>query len=145
MSNTSKAHRRVFPFTGFSTASPKPEGMDRVREKALSEASYLNSLVAEDGKAYAIVLEMKKYPEDGPHPDPESEIAPKIREILGRPEFAGLHPHLVGGPVFHYDFDQLASSETPKFMGLCLVIQMVLLGLARPGRAGGGGGPLQSW
>ncbi|XPS88370.1 hypothetical protein Dvar_63890 [Desulfosarcina variabilis str. Montpellier] len=111
----------------FDSIPETREVMDRLREKALSEASYINSLVAEDGKAYAIVLEMKKYPEDGPHPDPESEIASKIREILGRPEFAGLHPYLVGGPIFHYDFDQLASSETPTFMGLCLVIQMVLL------------------
>jgi len=73
------------------------------------------------------MLGWKKYPEDRPNADPESEIAPKIREILGRPEFAGLRPYLVGGPIFHYEFDQLASSETPTFMGLCLVIQMALL------------------
>ncbi|MCP4119327.1 MAG: RND family transporter [Desulfobacteraceae bacterium] len=103
------------------------EEMNRVREKALNEASYINSLVAGNGKAYTIVLEMEKYPEDGPTLDPESEIAPKIREILERPEFAGLRPHMAGGPVFHYDFDQLAGSETPKFMALCLMIQMALL------------------
>ena len=101
--------------------------MAQVQKKALNEDSYINSLIAPDGKAYTIVLEMDKYPEDGDVLDPEMEIAPKIREILARPQFTGLNPHIVGGPIFHHDFDKLAGRETPIFMGLCLIIQMILL------------------
>jgi hypothetical protein len=109
------------------TIPETPEEMVRVREKALSESTYLNSLIAPDGQAYTIILEMERYPEDGDTLDPKSEIAPVVRDILTRPEFADLKVHLAGGPIFHHDFDELAGRETPKFMGLCLLIQMVLL------------------
>jgi predicted RND superfamily exporter protein len=37
------------------------EEMAQVQKKALNEDSYINSLIAPDGKAYTIVLEMDKY------------------------------------------------------------------------------------
>ena len=104
-----------------------PDKMAEIRKKALNESSYINSLIAQDGSAYTIVLEMEKYPEDDEILDPKSEIAPVVRKILDRPEFAGLTVHLAGGPILHHDFDKLASRETPKFMVLVLIIQMVLL------------------
>ena len=104
-----------------------PEKMADVRKKALSEPTYLNNLIAPDGKAYTIILEMEEYPEGGDTLDHQSEIAPSVRDILARPEFTDLKVHLVGDPVFHHDFDKLAGRETPKFMGLCLLIQIVLL------------------
>lgn len=101
--------------------------MAAVQKKALNEDSYINNLIAPDGKAYTIVLEMDKYPENSDIIDPELEIAPKIREILARPQFINFKPYIVGGPIFHHDFDKLAGRETPLFMGLCIVIQMILL------------------
>jgi len=104
-----------------------PEAMAEVRKKSLSEDSYINSLISPDGSAYTIILEMERYPEDGEILDPKSEIAPVVRQILDKPEFAGLTVYLAGGPIYHHDFDKLASRETPKFMVLVLIIQMVLL------------------
>jgi hydrophobe/amphiphile efflux-3 (HAE3) family protein len=109
------------------TIPEDPEEMAMVREKALSESTYLNSLIAPDGQAYTIILEMENYPEDGDTLDPKNEIAPVVRDILTRPEFAVLNAYVAGGPILHHDFDELAGRETPKFMGLCLLIQMVLL------------------
>jgi predicted RND superfamily exporter protein len=51
--------------------------------------------------------------------DPSVKLLDKFRTIFGNEDFVVL--------LFEYDFDQLAGSETPKFMGLCLVIQMLLL------------------
>ena len=64
------------------TVPEDPEEMAEVRKKALSEPTYLNSLISPDGQSAAIILEMEKYPEDGNKLDPKNEIAPVVREIL---------------------------------------------------------------
>ena len=109
------------------TVPEDPEGMAEVRKKALSEPTYVNSLISPDGQSAAIILEMERYPEDGDTLDPKNEIAPAVRKILARPEFAVLNAHVVGGPILHHDYDELAGRETKKFMLFCLFIQMVIL------------------
>jgi len=109
------------------TVPEDPEEMARVRKKALSESTYVNSLISPDGQAAAIVLEMEKYPEDGDTLDPKSEISPSVRKILARPEFAPLNAYVAGGPIMHHDYSKIAGRETAMFMGLCLLIQMAIL------------------
>jgi len=109
------------------TVPEDPEEMAGVRKKALSEPTYINSLISPDGQSAAIILEMERYPEDGDTLDPKNEIAPAVRKILARPEFAVLNAHVVGGPILHHDYDELAGRETKKFMLFCLFIQMVIL------------------
>jgi len=87
------------------TVPEDPEEMAEVRKKALSEPTYLNSLISPDGQSAAIILEMEKYPEDGNKLDPKNEIAPVVREILARPEFAELNAHVAGGPILHHDYE----------------------------------------
>ena len=109
------------------TVPDDPEEMAGVRKKALSEPTYLNSLISADGQSAAIILEMEKYPEDGDTLDPKNEIAPAVRKILGRPEFALLNARVAGNPIMHHDYDEIAGRETRNFMGLCLLIQMAIL------------------
>ena len=109
------------------TVPQDPEEMAGVRKKALSEPTYLNSLISPDGQSAAIILEMEKYPEDGDTLDPKNEIAPVVRKILARPEFAVLNARVAGGPIMHHDYDEIAARETRKFMGICLLIQMAIL------------------
>ena len=58
------------------TIPETPEEMALIRAKALDESTYLNSLIAPDGQAYTIILEMEKYPEDGGHAGPEKRDRP---------------------------------------------------------------------
>ncbi|MDL1959766.1 MAG: MMPL family transporter [Deltaproteobacteria bacterium] len=109
------------------TVPQDPEEMAEVREKALSEPTYVNSLISPDGQSAAIILEMEGYPEDGDTLDPKNEIAPAVRKILARPEFALLNARVAGGPIMHHDYDEIAARETRNFMGICLLIQMVIL------------------
>ena len=103
------------------------EEMARVREKALGEKSFINSLISPDAKVYTIILEMEKYPEDDDNLDLRSETAPAIRKILARPEFEKLTAYLAGGPILHHDYNEMAGQETPKFLLFILLIQMGLL------------------
>ena len=109
------------------TVPQDPKEMAEVRKKALSESTYVNSLISPDGQSAAIILEMERYPEDGDTLDPKNEIAPAVRKILARPEFALLNAHVAGGPIMHHDYDEIAGRETRNFMGLCLLIQMAIL------------------
>ena len=109
------------------TVPEDPEEMAEIREKALSEPTYLNSLISPDGQSAAIILEMERYPEDGDTLDPKNEIAPAVRKILARPEFAVLNARVAGGPIMHHDYDEIAARETRNFMGICLLIQMAIL------------------
>jgi predicted RND superfamily exporter protein len=78
------------------TVPQDPEEMAEVRKKALSEPTYVNSLISSDGQSAAIILEMERYPEDGDKLDPKNEIAPVVRKILAGPEFAALNAHVAG-------------------------------------------------
>ena len=109
------------------TVPEDPEEMAEVRKKALSEPTYVNSLISPDGQSAAIILEMERYPEDGDTLDPKNEIAPVVRKILARPEFAVLNARVAGGPIMHHDYDEIAARETRNFMGICLLIQMAIL------------------
>jgi hydrophobe/amphiphile efflux-3 (HAE3) family protein len=109
------------------TVPEDPEEMAEIRKKALNEPTYVNSLISPDGQSAAIILEMEKYPEDGETLDPKNEIAPAVRKILVRPEFAVLNAYVAGGPIMHHDYDEIAGRETRKFMGICLLIQMAIL------------------
>ena len=109
------------------TIPENPEEIAEVRKKALSEPTYVNSLISPDGQSAAIILEMERYPEDGDTLDPKSEISPSVRNILARPEFASLNAYVAGGPIMHHDYSEIAGRETTMFMGLCLLIQMAIL------------------
>ena len=109
------------------TVPQDPKEMAEVRKKALSESTYVNSLISPDGQSAAIILEMERYPEDGETLDPKNEIAPVVRKILARPEFAVLNARVAGGPIMHHDYDEIAARETRNFMGICLLIQMAIL------------------
>jgi predicted RND superfamily exporter protein len=109
------------------TMPDDPEEMAVVLKKAISEPTYVNSLISPDGQSAAIILEMERYPEDGDKLDPKNEIAPAVRQILARPEFAALNAYVAGGPVMHHDYDEIVARETRNFMGLCLLIQMAIL------------------
>ena len=95
------------------------------KNKALSEPDFVNSLISEDGKTTAILLEMDKYPED--KINPAREIADTVYEVLGKPDYKALEVYVVGLPIFEYNYNNMAGKETPFFFGLCILIQMCLL------------------
>ena len=107
------------------TLPERPAELARVRARALAEPVYLDNLISRDGSVAGLLLEMDAYPDDGV--DPRKDIAPAVREVLARPEFAGLDLTAVGGPIFDYDLDKVAASEGQRLGLVCLVIQMAIL------------------
>ena len=96
-----------------------------IKEKALNEKTWLNNLISPDGKVAGLILEMDSYPEDCL--DPRDEVALAVRNILARPEHEPLETYVVGEPILHHDYNELANRESGIFFGICLLIQMGIL------------------
>lgn len=102
-----------------------PQQMEIVRKKALAEPLYLNNLISPDGRTAAILLELDPYP--GDKVDARRTIAPVVREILARPQYASLEDYTVGIPIINYDIQAVTAKETPLFMLICIVLEMLIL------------------
>ncbi len=107
---------------------PLPDSADRferIRHMALSEPTFVDSLISADGAVAGLLLEMDAYPEDGV--DPRKDVPPVVREILAEPEHADLAAVAVGGPLLDYDLDMITASEGLHLGILCLIVQMGVL------------------
>ena len=102
-----------------------PQQMEIIRKKALAEPLYLNNLISPDGKTAAILLELDPYP--GDKVDARRTIAPVVREILARPQYASLEHYTVGIPIINYDIQAVTARETGLFMLICIVLEMLIL------------------
>ena len=108
------------------TVPETPEALAELRRKALAEPLYLNSLISADGRVAGLLLEMYAYPE-GDQLDPRKDVAPAVRKVLARPEYAALGLHAVGGPIMDYDLDVITAREGALFFGLALLMQAAIL------------------
>jgi hydrophobe/amphiphile efflux-3 (HAE3) family protein len=102
-----------------------PQQMEIIRKKALAEPLYLNNLISPDGRTAAILLEFDPYP--GDKVDARRTIAPVVREILARPQYASLEHYTVGIPIINYDIQAVTAKETGLFMLICIVLEMLIL------------------
>ena len=96
-----------------------------IRQRALNEEMYLNSLISTDGRTLGIIVEMDEYPEE--IADPRSEITLQLRKVLSDVRYQDLGPYIVGQPILHHDYNMLSLTESRLFFGICLLIQMLLL------------------
>lgn len=101
------------------------EQLALARSRALSEPSFIDSLVSADGSIAGLLLEMGAYPED--RIDPRKDVPPAVRAVLARPEYADLDLHTVGGPIIDYDIDVLSATEARDLGIYCLLVQMAVL------------------
>ena len=101
------------------------EEMMLVRERAMSEPLYVDSLISRDGKTAAILLECEHYPDDDA--DARKTIPPAVYEVLARPEYADLKHYIVGVPVINYEMKKLSKEEGKLFGLACIVIELLIL------------------
>jgi uncharacterized protein len=105
-----------------------PENEKETRElfkRASSEALFINNLLSSDSRIIGVILEMDTYPSG--NTDPKMEIAPAVRKVLDKEEYRCLHPHLIGSPILHYDFQTITVKESTFFLIICVLADMGLL------------------
>jgi hydrophobe/amphiphile efflux-3 (HAE3) family protein len=116
---------RIDIYELIETLPDSPGEMEALKRKALAEPLYLNNLISTDGRVAGLLLELDDYPDD--IADPRKDIAPAVRGVLARPEYASLELHAVGGPLLDYDIDVLTAREASRLGVLCLLVQASIL------------------
>lgn len=109
----------------FDADSTTDADMVTIKQKGLAEKLFRNNFISTDGDHLGLIIELGRYPAD--KEDPRTAVAQSIKQIMSKKEYASLAPHIVGQPVLHNDYNMLSLSESQKFFGLCLLVQLVLL------------------
>ncbi len=109
----------------FENIPADPKELETRKRKALSDPDFLDRYISQDGKTGAILLEMSPYPQD--RTAPASEVAKTVFDIVNLPAYKNLDTYIVGDPVFEYSYNKIAEKETPMFLLICLLVQIVLL------------------
>lgn len=115
-----------------------PEALARIQEMALSKPSMKNRIVSADGRQTWVMLRMKPIPDDwekDSDENPELAIGRIVNTITGQNKYDILHPKTAGLPIVNVDKRNFLSKETPRLIGLSLLLTVVVLAIAlRSGR-----------
>lgn len=104
-----------------------PASLLQIRDKAMSKPSIRNRMVSDDGRQTWIMLRLKPLPPHATMPDGESVdmvIGRKVNEIAGRPQYVPLSPRTTGLPVINLEKRLYMAKETPKLLGISLVLMV---------------------
>ncbi|MDO5537857.1 MAG: hypothetical protein Q4F72_10065, partial [Desulfovibrionaceae bacterium] len=111
---------------------PDPVPSDRaeleaIRKKALDKPSMLNRMVSDDSRQTWVMLRLKPLPqhlvmENGDSVD--VAVGKKVNEIAARPEYAELSPRTTGLPVINLEKRLYMAQETPKLLGVSLLLMV---------------------
>jgi predicted RND superfamily exporter protein len=107
--------------------------LERIKTMALSKPSMRNRIISTDGRQTWIMLRMKPIP-DGWEKDtdenPELSIGRIFNTITGQKKYDILHPKNAGLPIVNVDKRNFLNKETPRLIGLSLLLTVVVLAIA---------------
>jgi uncharacterized protein len=89
-----------------------------IRDTALASRMVRDALVSADGRVLLLALELESRELDST--GTESAVLGEIQTILGQPEFADLHVHLAGAPVFNREISRLNQRDQGRFVPLTI-------------------------
>ncbi len=107
-----------------------PKALAAIRDKALAKTALKNRIVSEDGRYTWLMLRLKPLPDDWSEKgmeNPELAIGRIAHEVAEQEKYAFLNPQLTGLPVVAHDKMAFFGKETPKLMGMALLVTMVTL------------------
>lgn len=110
-----------------------PAELQRIRDRAMAKPALKNRLVSDDGRQTWLMLRMKRLPEEWKKvrsENPESIIGRTVNEIIGQEKYAFLNPKATGLPVINSDKMAFFAKETPRLLGISLLVAVVVLGVA---------------
>jgi hydrophobe/amphiphile efflux-3 (HAE3) family protein len=109
-----------------------PEAIARIKALAFSKPSMKNRIVSEDGRQTWIMLRMKPIPDDWREKgvdDPGLAIGRLVNEIAAREKYRDLHPKTTGLPVINLEKQNFFEKETPRLLGISLILMVAVLAL----------------
>jgi len=109
-----------------------PGELEQIRRRALAKPSLNNRIVSADSRESWIILRMKKLPNSSDYQGKQSpimDVGNTVNRIAGQERYALLNPRTTGMPVVTADKQALFSRETPKLIGLSLLMTCLILAI----------------
>lgn len=107
-----------------------PTVLDTLRRKALARVSLKNRVVSEDSTETWLILRLKQLPDASELINGEAPliaIGHLFNEVVSQAKYAPLHPKTSGLPVISAEKRDFFNKETPRLLGISLVLTTVIL------------------
>lgn len=109
-----------------------PEALSRIRALTFSKPAMKNRIVSDDGRQTWVMLRMKPIPEDWKEradEDPSLTIGRMVNEVAAQEKYRELHPKTTGLPVINVEKRNFFAKESPRLLGISLVLMVAVLAL----------------
>lgn len=109
------------------------EELLRIRELALAKPAMRNRIVSEDGRHTWIMLRMKTLPdawEGNSGESPNLTVGRMVNEITAQDKYRALNPKTTGLPVVDVEKRDFFSRETPRLLGISLLLTVTVLAIS---------------
>ncbi len=110
-----------------------PRELSRIRDLAMTKPLFKNRIVSEDGRQSWIMLRMKPIPENWQKDttdNPDLAVGRIVNEIISQDKYAFLRPKATGLPVINVDKRNFFAQETPRLLGISLLLTVAVLAVA---------------
>jgi len=110
-----------------------PEELTRIRALALAKPAMRDRIVSEDGRYTWIMLRMKTLPdtwEEKSGESPNLTVGRLVNEIAAQDKYRALNPRTTGLPVIDVEKREFFSRETPRLLGISLLLTVAVLAVA---------------
>lgn len=106
--------------------------LERLKQRALSKPFLKNRFISEDGREAWVVLRLKPLPKvlNAQGESPELILAREVFEVIRQEKYRELHPRATGMQVIDLEKRQFFARESPRLIGVCLLILAIVLGLS---------------
>lgn len=115
------------------TIPTSPEELSRIRELALAKPGMRNRIVSDDGRHTWIMLRMKTLPdawEGNSGETPNLTVGRMVNEIAAQDKYRALNPKTTGLPVVDVEKREFFSQETPRLLGISLLLAVTVLAVS---------------
>ncbi|GAB6060223.1 efflux RND transporter permease subunit [Desulfonatronum parangueonense] len=117
----------VRPF--LETIPDTREGLERLREQAMSTPLYLDNLISRDGQTLAIIVYPHEYPEDHEF---RKRFLDDVATMLAEHEVEGVRFHLAGNTVSNVFLSRYVQQDLATFIPLTItLVALVILAVFR--------------
>ncbi|WP_051822333.1 efflux RND transporter permease subunit [Desulfonatronum thiodismutans] len=109
------------------------EELARIRALALAKPAMRDRIVSEDGRHTWVMLRMKTLPdawEGNGGESPNLTVGRMVNEIAAQDKYRALNPKTTGLPVVDVEKREFFSRETPRLLGISLLLTVTVLAVS---------------
>ncbi len=114
--------------SGFMEELPETQGeVDEKMSLALTEKSYVDSLISKDKSMLALYLDLTPYPHKEEDKNPRAAVAEAVNKVVHQDKYQDMTIYVFGGPNSSYDYNKLVGADGKKLFMYSVIVMLGLL------------------